>query len=110
MPIGNNPIQARFNPHNVIKETTGKVRLDLVEPEFIVGIGEVLTFGAEKYSDKGWKDIENKHDENYASLMRHIMAWRMGEQNDNESGKSHLLHAAYNLMFLYYDDLQKEKQ
>jgi len=105
-----NPIQEKFNSKNVIKADEGKNRLDLIEPDFILGLGEALTFGAKKYSDKGWKNIENKHDSNYASLMRHIMAWRKGEKKDPESGLNPLLHAAYNIMVLYYDDLQKEKK
>lgn len=104
-----NNIKTQFNPNNVVKEDIGKNRLDLIEPDFILGLGEALTFGAKKYTDNGWKDIKNKHDDNYASLMRHIMAWRKGEKKDHESGLNPLLHAAYNLMVLYYDDCQKEK-
>lgn len=103
-----NNIKAQYNPDNVVKEDKGKNRLDLIEPDFILGLGQALTFGAKKYSDKGWKEIKNKHDDNYASLMRHIMAWRKGEKADPESGLNPLLHAAYNLMVLYYDDCQKE--
>ena len=101
-------IKQAFNQNNVVKDDEGKNRLDLIEPDFILGLGEALTFGAKKYSDKGWKNIENKHDDNYASLMRHIMSWRKGEKKDPESGLNPLLHAAYNIMVLYYDDLQKE--
>ena len=101
-------IKQAFNPNNVVKDDEGKNRLDLIEPDFILGLGEALTFGAKKYSDKGWKNIENKHDDNYASLMRPIMSWRKGEKKDPESGLNPLLHAAYNIMVLYYDDLQKE--
>ena len=104
-----NTIKSQFNPTNSNKDDVGKPRVDLIEPDFILGLGEVLAFGAEKYSDAGWKDIENKHDREYASAMRHLLKWRKGEQKDEESGKNHLLHAAYNLMVLYYDDLQKEK-
>lgn len=102
--------QYQFTSQKNIKDSEGKNRLDLIEPDFILGLGEALTFGSKKYSDNGWKDIKNKHDENYASLMRHIMAWRKGEKQDPESGLNPLLHAAYNIMVLYYDDLQKEKK
>lgn len=103
-----NDIKKAFNQNNMIKNDEGKNRLDLIEPDFILGLGKALTFGAKKYSDNGWKNIENKHDDNYASLMCHIMAWRKGEKKDPESGLNPLLHAAYNIMVLYYDDLQKE--
>lgn len=92
------------------KDSEGKNRLDLIDPDFILGIGETLTFGTKKYNNRNWTGIENKHDENYASLMRHVMAWRKGETADPESGLNPLLHAAFNIMVLYYDDLHKEQK
>lgn len=91
--------------NNSNKDDKEKVRLELIDPNFILGIGDVLTFGAKKYTDREWTSIEDKHNRNYASLLRHVMAWRTGEKEDKESGKSHLLHAAYNCMVLYYDDM-----
>ena len=91
-----------------IKRDSGKSRVDLIEPEFILGIGSVMEYGLKKYPQNAWKKIEDKHNRNYASVLRHLLAWKSGEQNDTESGQSHLLHAAYNLMVLYYDDLHGE--
>ena len=34
--------------------------------------------------------------------MRHLIAWSNGEDNDKESGLSHLGHAACNIMFLLH--------
>ena len=82
------------------KDDTGKVRLDLIDPSFIEGVGKVLTFGAEKYGANNWQKVENAKDRYYAAALRHLLAWRKGEVVDEESGMSHLDHVATNIMFL----------
>ena len=84
------------------KNDQGKNRLDLIEPQFIEGVGEVLTFGAEKYEPNNWQNVEDPEDRYYAAALRHLMAYRKGEATDEESGLSHLKHAATNLMFLLH--------
>lgn len=85
-----------------IKHDDGKNRLDLVEPSFIEGVGEVLTFGAQKYGPDSWQNVEDGVDRYYAAALRHLLAYRKGEKMDPESGKSHLYHVACNMMFLAY--------
>lgn len=87
-----------------VKLDKGKVRLDLILPNFIIGIGDVLTFGANKYEENSWQNIPNATNRYYAALLRHILAWRKGEKLDKESGLAHIKHAAANLMFLDYFD------
>ena len=82
------------------KDDGNKSRIDLIEPEFLLGLGEVLGFGAEKYEENSWQNVENAQNRYYAAAMRHLLAYRMGETKDEESGRSHLEHAAANLMFL----------
>ena len=84
------------------KDDQEKNRLDLIEPEFIEGIGKVLTFGADKYEPNNWQKVEDAENRYYAAAMRHLMAWRKGEKTDPESGVSHLYHVACNIMFLQY--------
>lgn len=44
-----------------------------------------------------------------ASLLRHISAWQAGEENDPETGLSHLAHAMCNLrMLMLYKKTYKE--
>lgn len=90
------------------KDDRGKNRLDLIEPEFIEGIGEVLTFGAAKYEPNNWQNVVDAEDRYYAAALRHLMAWRRGEVVDEESGLSHLKHAATNLMFLLHFEASQE--
>lgn len=89
------------------KDDQEKVRLDLVEPDFIEGIGEVLTFGAKKYTANSWQDVEDAENRYYAAALRHLMAYRKGETADEESGLSHLKHVACNLMFLLHFEEEK---
>ena len=84
------------------KDDQEKNRLDLIEPEFIEGVGKVLTFGADKYEPNNWQKVEDAEDRYYAAALRHLIAWRKGEKTDPESGLSHLYHVACNIMFLQH--------
>lgn len=86
-----------------IKEDANKPMISLIEPTFIIGIAEVMTFGAKKYGIENWKqattaDIRRIKD----SLLRHTLAYTSGELLDPETSLSHSYHATCNLMFLNY--------
>lgn len=66
----------------------------------------VLTFGAEKYGDDNWRLVPEKRTRYFSAAMRHMWAWFMGEERDQESGLPHLAHAATCLMFLMEDDFE----
>jgi hypothetical protein len=87
----------------------GKNRMALVDPLFVVGVAEVMSFGAQKYSDNSWQFLENAESRYKDALLRHIYAYLSGESNDSESGLSHLKHAAANIQFLSYFDRNKVK-
>lgn len=90
-----------------VKHDAGKLRPGLIPVECIKAVAEVLTFGADKYSPNGWKDVEpEKYIE---ALWRHYIAWKIGEKNDEESGLSHAAHFATNAIFLLWFELEKEK-
>lgn len=86
------------------KNDEGKARVDLVDPEFILGTAKVLAFGADKYGENNWQKVDNFDNRYYAAAMRHLLAWRSGETDDTESGMNHLYHAACNLMFLIHGE------
>ena len=90
------------------KDDKEKNRLDLVEPEFIEGIGEVLTFGANKYEPNNWQKVEDAENRYYAAALRHLIAWRKGEKIDQETGLSHLDHVACNIMFLKHFEREEK--
>ena len=82
-----------------VKCDHGKPIIGLVATEFIVGIADVLTIGAEKYDADNWKRGMD-YRRVYSSMQRHLNAWFGGEDVDPETGKSHLYHAGCCLMFL----------
>jgi hypothetical protein len=82
-----------------MKKDGGKVRMDLLPPEFLEATAAVLTFGAEKYADHKWEE-GMAWSRVYASLQRHLNAWWRGEDTDEETGKSHLWHASCCIAFL----------
>lgn len=82
------------------KFDTGKLRWDLLMWPEVESIVEVLTYGAAKYAPENWRKVEQWQDRYFAAAMRHLVAYRGGEQTDPESGKPHLAHAACSLLFL----------
>jgi hypothetical protein len=86
------------------KFDSDKLRYDLLDPQFTQGVVRVLTDGAKKYEDNNWKHVKPFKDRYYAALMRHISAWRQGQEYDKESGCHHLFHAACCLNFLLWGD------
>lgn len=92
-----------------MKFDADKLRMDLIEPEFLEGLAKVLTLGASKYAPDSWKtDVSEPERRYYAAALRHLLAWKKGEKTDHESGLSHIYHAACNLMFLEYFDKAHE--
>lgn len=76
-----------------------KPRWELLPLDAVRGVVEVLTDGAKKYSDRNW-ELGIAYGRVFGALQRHLTAWWQGENNDPESGRSHLDHAACELMFL----------
>ena len=82
-----------------LKYDTGKPALDLIEPEFELELGAVLTYGAMKYEKDQWKKGMSLG-KCLAGVLRHINAIRRGEFVDKESGLKHTAHAVAGLMFV----------
>lgn len=92
-----------------IKADIGKPRMSLVEPKFIEGLANILTFGAQKYDANNWKLLPKDQLWRYKdSLLRHMNAYLSGELIDPESGMPHLDHVSCNIMFLRYFEHQVE--
>jgi len=89
------------------KFDNGKLQYNLLPPECIREIVEILTYGANKYSPDNWQHVSDAENRYYNALMRHLEAWRSGEDMDPESGKLHLAHMATNAIFLLWFDIHK---
>lgn len=82
--------------HNVDKR-----RWSLVDFDALEDMVKVLEFGAKKYADHNWnKGLLTT--ETVESLMRHLVAYLNGQDDDSESGLPHAGHILCNAMFLAY--------
>ena len=77
----------------------GKPRVDLLDPEAMLGIAGVLTFGASKYAESNWRG-GIKYSRIIGSILRHLFAIMRGEDLDFESGLLHIDHLGCDAMFL----------
>lgn len=91
------------------KDDGGKLRWDLLPLDVVEKLVEIYEFGANKYGENNWRTIENGYKRCRAALFRHLTAYDKGEHVDQESGKSHLAHAAWNaLSMVYFAEREKE--
>lgn len=84
-----------------VKLDNEKPRMDLVLGEFTRALEEVSkvgTFGANKYTDKGWVEVSNGIERYLNAMLRHYMKFRRGKQKDEESGLPHLSHMVWNAL------------
>jgi hypothetical protein len=81
------------------RHNKGKIPLHLVPPDAIKAMAKVLDFGATRYSERNWEKGAN-YSVPYASLMRHLLAFWEGEDNDPESNLPHLYHVLMNAAML----------
>jgi len=94
------------DPHNIDQHQAGakldanKNRLGLVFGGFanaLLGVGKVGTYGANKYSDHGWREVPDAIERYTDALLRHQMALLSGETID-ESGLRHVDQVAWNAL------------
>ena len=89
-----------------MKYDEGKPNLFLVFGGFnkaLLDVGYIGTFGARKYTPNGWKDVENLYERYSSALLRHMfaaMSPRVKDIYDNETGRLHLAHVAWNALAL----------
>lgn len=84
----------------------GKPMMSLIPPRAEMAVAEVLTFGASKYSLGNWRHVDDLERRYTDAALRHINAYRQGQQNDQESNLRHLAHAICCLMFMLEVDLE----
>ena len=86
---------------NGMKHDSNKPRLGLVFGDFaraLMMVGEVGTFGADKYSDSNWLEVNGAHSRYTDAMLRHLMEELSDELYDNESGLNHAAHTAWNAL------------
>lgn len=95
-----------------MKKTQGKKfdndkpTFHLLEWDFLAEVNKVLELGAKKYGTYNWQK-GLKYTRTFNAIIRHMIAFRKGEDKDPETGLSHLAHITCNCMFLFW--FQKNK-
>ncbi len=88
-----------------LKHDNAKSRVDLLDPDFLLAVGDALRFGAEKYKEHGgssnWRRGINIS-RLVASALRHLLAIMRGEDIDSESGLPHTAHLGCCVQFLHW--------
>ena len=82
-----------------LRHDTGKVRLDLLPPEWEWALGQVMTAGAAKYEPRNWEK-GMAWSKVLGPMRRHIVKWLAGETHDAETGCHHLAMVAWNALAL----------
>lgn len=67
-------------------------------PRAVLAVGEISTFGANKYAWKGWEAVDEGIARYSDAMMRHLMYEATGEEFDPDSGLRHAAHAAWGAM------------
>lgn len=75
-------------------------RFDLIPPEALAELARIYAMGSRKYKDHNYR-LGYDWSKSYASLQRHANQWWSGEDTDEESGLSHIMHAAWHCFALY---------
>lgn len=94
-PSGRNPRESGA------KLDAGKNRLGLIFegfPRALQMVGEVGTYGAQKYTDNGWRDVPNGVSRYTDAMYRHLLAEAAGELCDKDTALRHAAHAAWNAL------------
>ena len=90
-----------------------KPKMYLLPPKSMVEVSKVLTFGAEKYGPKNWRELEDLQNRYSSAALRHIFAHLDDSELDEDSGLSHLAHAICCLLFkleIELENASKENQ
>ncbi len=90
-------------PTGSIKKDDNKYDPTMLTIEMVELVSKVRMFGAKKYARGNFKITGFKYTRSLAAALRHIFAYLSGEDNDPESGLSHLGHAICSIEHCIYD-------
>jgi hypothetical protein len=93
-----------------IKFDGSKLRYSLIPLDSLQEVVKVLEFGAKKYAPDNWKHVDNAQARYWDAAMRHIVAYKLEDKADSETGLSHLAHAICCLLFLLNFDNQENNK
>lgn len=77
-------------------------------PNALMQIAKVGTFGANKYTLNGWKEVDNGISRYRNAAGRHRLYAQIGEDIDPDSGLLHIAHEAWNILAALELKLEEE--
>ena len=83
-----------------MKDDNEKPMYNLLPPNAIDSMAQVMTFGAKKYAPNSWQLVDNPLERYRAAILRHAFAMQRGEVLDSESGLPHSAHIMANAAFI----------
>lgn len=82
-----------------LKADGEKLRMELIPTSAYIGLGRVLTYGANKYAPNSWQGVE--YERYVGALIRHLVSFIDDPTGrDDESGLLHIEHLLANAVFL----------
>jgi len=87
-----------------LKYDEGKPDYTLIPWEALEEVVKVLEAGEKKYARNNWQKVEDADFRYLKAAFRHLISYAKGEQNDPETGLSHLAHACCCMLFLLHFD------
>lgn len=91
----------RKAPGEALRYDDGKSRVDLIDPNFILALGDHYQRGAKKYAERNWEK-GMLFSRCYASAQRHLLAFWAGEDTDAETGTLHVVAVAWNMAAIHH--------
>lgn len=88
------------SPTGSLRLNQGKPETSQLDPRFLLQLSQLMTDSSYKYGKFNWAKGQEYHTP-YDSCMRHLLKFMSGEDLDQESGHSHIVHAMANLMILW---------
>lgn len=82
----------KMNPKHIQAQKEGKIPYDKIPWGVLADDAWVHAHGADKYGERNWRIDKILASTYEGAIMRHFMAWCLGEDIDPDSGKSHLTH------------------
>jgi hypothetical protein len=94
-------IESNTSSTGSLRFNKGKPQMSQLNPKFIMELAQLMGKGEAKYGKYNWAKGQ-QYTTVYDSLNRHLSAFMLGEDIDPESGMSHLMHCASNIMILWH--------
>ena len=82
----------RHNPKHIQAQKEGKCPMEYLVYSALIEEAQVLKHGADKYGVRNWRRDKILASTYEGAMLRHFLAWAMGQDIDPDSGKSPLTH------------------